>query len=493
MLLNIDHISKRFNAITAIRELSFSISEGEVLGITGPKGSGKTTLTNLIMGVHPINEGDILFADQRINGCSTEEIIPMGIARTFEVPQPFREMTLPENIMLGGLYGRGHLSIKAARDAAMDILDRVGIGEKAETKASELDLFDLKKLELARALSLKPRLLLIDEISTGLAAEEKNKIWGLLRSLKEDGLSILILEHVPGLADDLFDRVMVLNFGELVAEGVPGEIIQNPRVREIYLGKEEAPEVIETPVEDKTHDTESAGILSVQDISTGHGNLKALSGVSLDVFKGDIVALIGVNGSGRTTLINAVNRTIPVLNGDILFKGMSIINKKPYEMAELGITQCTEGRQIFLGLTVRENLELGAYCKRARAKWRSTMERVFDLFPVLAGRRDQIAGALSVGEQQMTAIGCALMGLPEFIIFDELSLGMAPIIIEKLHEAIVEINRQGITILLADQNIGQSLEIADRGYIIEKGRIIRSGNSRELRQDEYLNKVCFGE
>jgi branched-chain amino acid transport system ATP-binding protein len=275
-------------------------------------------------------------------------------------------------------------------------------------------------------------------------------------------------------------------------EGNHEEIIKSPRVREIYLGKEEAPELIEAQVEDRTRDTDSFRILSIKEISTGEGDLNALSEVSLDVFRGDIVALVGVSGSGKTTLINAVNRSIPLLSGDILFKGISIINKKPYEMAELGISQCVEGRRLFLGLTVRENLEIGAYSKRARAKWRSTMERVFDLFPVLAGRRDQIAGTLSVGEQRMAAIGCALMGLPEFIMLDELSHGLAPIIIEKLHEAILEINLQGITILLADQNIGQSLEIANRAYIIERGRIIRSGNPRELKQDEYIRKVFLG-
>ena len=492
MLLNISHVSKQFGSITAIRDLSFSILENEVLGIIGPKGSGKTTLLNLIMGVYPLKEGDIHFVDTRINGLSTEEIIRMGICRTFQIPQPFCGMTVLENLMLGGLYGGGHDSVKTARDAAMAILDGVGIGEYVETKAGRLGLTDLKRLELAKALSLKPRLLLIDEISSGLALTEIDRIQDLLLSLKEEGLSMLIMEHVPYYNTDLLDRVITLDFGELVLEGPPEKIAENPRVQEIYLGKKESPQALEINAEERHSDVEPPKMLSVRDLSAGHGDLKVLFEISLDVFKGDVVALAGVNGAGKTTLINAINRSLPLLGGDILFKGKSIVQEKPYEIAELGIGQCIEGRRLFSGLTVRENLEIGAYSRRARAKWRSTMEMVFDLFPVLAGRRDQIAGTLSGGEQQMTAIGCALMCLPELIMFDELSLGLAPLIIEKLYEAIIEINRQGITILLAEQNIHHSLEIANRGYIIENGRIIKSGNSGALKKDEYIRKVSLG-
>ena len=492
MLLRIDHINKQFGAVSAIRDLSFSISENEVLGITGPDGSGKTTLLNLIMGVYSDRKGDISFAGQSVNWLSTEEIARLGIGRTFQVPQPFYEMTVLENLMLGAMHGVGHHSIEAAKEFSMGILDRVGMKERAEARAGKLGLHDLKRLELAMALCLKPRLLLVDEIFTGLAEEEKAQIKEVLLGLKKEGLSMLIMEHTPGPIFEILDRVIVLNFGELVAEGAPDEIMRSPRIREIYLGKEDSVGTVGVPAEEKIPDIEPAKLLSVKDVSAGHGEHKVLSGVSLDVFKGEIVALAGAKGSGKTTLVNVINMSLPLMEGDILFKEESILQKSPHEIAELGITQCVEGRRLFPGLTVRENLEIGAYCRRARAKWRSTMERVFDLFPVLASHRDRIAGSLSGGEQRMTAIGCAMMGLPEFIMFDELSLGLAPLIIEKLYEAITEINRQGITILLADQSARQILEIANRGYIIEKGRIIISGNTRELKQKEYIKNISFG-
>jgi branched-chain amino acid transport system ATP-binding protein len=227
-------------------------------------------------------------------------------------------------------------------------------------------------------------------------------------------------------------------------------------------------------------------------VSATYGEFQALFDVSLDIQAGEIVALIGLNGAGKTTLIRALTRQLPLKTGNIIFKGKSISRARPYEMVELGIAQCIEGRKIFPELTVLENLEVGAYCAHARVKRYETLKQVYDLFPILAERRNQLGSTLSGGQQQMLAIGRALMARPELIIFDEISLGLAPIIIDDLYKVIAEINGQGLTVLLVEQSVQRSIDIAQRAYIIEHGRIVLSGTAESLRQNAEFRRAYFG-
>ncbi len=494
MLLEIDNLSKHFGAVRAVEDLSFSLEEGKVLGIMGPNGSGKTTLLNLIMGVYSHDQGEIRFAGKRISGLSTNEISRLGIGRTYQIPQPFPRMTVIENLMVGVMYGGKHQSTHSARDKAMALIERTGLHDKVETEASKLGLLNLKRLELARALSLRPRLLLLDEIAAGLVSGEVKLLQSLILELKQEGYTILLIEHVLNVMFDLSDRILVLNFGERVAEGTPEEIADNPQVHDVYLGtKETDKEAVSGPVTElPPTDTESTKLLTLQNVNAGYGDFQALFDISLDIHEGEIVALIGVNGAGKSTLIRCINRQIPLISGEILFRGKSIVDSRPHDIIGLGIAQCIEGRKLFPELTVHENVEMGAYCGRAREERKSTIDRVYDLFPVLADRRNQIASTLSGGEQQMAAIARALMGLPELIMFDEISLGLAPLIIDNLYKAMVNINRQGTTVLLVEQNVHRSLAFADRAYIIERGRIALSGTSWDLSQDESVKEAYFG-
>jgi branched-chain amino acid transport system ATP-binding protein len=492
MLLELEQVTKHFGAVAAVNRVSLSIAEGEVLGVMGPNGSGKTTLLNLIMGVYPSDEGEIRFAGQRITGLSTDGISRRGIGRTYQIPQPFLRMTVSENLMVGDLYGTGHRSVQLARANAMAILNRVGLKEKAGTVAGKLGLLDLKRLELGRALSLKPRLLLLDEIAAGLVETEIALLKQLILELKSKGQTMLLIEHILSVIFNLSDRILVLDFGERVAEGTPGEIANNPHVHEIYLGTKKTDEDQDPGSAKITPEVETPNLLALRNVDAGYGNFQALFDVSLDIREGEIVGLIGVNGAGKTTLIRTINRQLPLMNGEILYKGKSIINTQTNHITELGIAQCIEGRKLFPELTVQENLEIGAYCRRARDKRQSTMRQVYDLFPILAERRNQIASTLSGGEQQMLAIGRALMALPRLIIFDELSLGLAPLVIDSLYKTIREINRQGITVLLVEQNVHRSLEVADRAYIIERGRIVLSGTSKALKHNEHVKQAYFG-
>lgn len=494
MLLELSRVNKHFGAVHAVSNLSFSLTEGEVLGVMGPNGSGKTTLLNLIMGVYSIEQGEIRFAGKRINGLPTNEISRRGIGRTYQIPQPFKRMTVLENLLVGEMYGSQHRSARTAKDKAKAIIDRTGLTEKTETEAGKLGLLDLKRLELARALSLRPRLLLLDEIAAGLVINEVKLLQRLILELKQEGYTILLIEHVLNVMFDLSDRIMVLDFGECIAEGIPSEIADNPRVHDVYLGTKEVDKRMSPgPVtESVLTEKESPKLLAVKNVNAGYGDFQALFDVSLDISEGEIVTLIGVNGAGKTTLIRTINRQLPLISGEILFRGKSIIGSQPHNIIGLGIAQCIEERKLFPELTVHENMEIGAYCKRARARRKATIDRVYELFPILAARRNQIASTLSGGEQQMLAIGRALMGLPELIMFDEISLGLAPLIIDDLYEAMVNINRQGTTVLLVEQNVHRSLAVADRAYIIERGRIALSGTAGALSQDARVKEAYFG-
>lgn len=492
MLLELNHVSKYFGAVTAINSLSLSIRKGEVLGVMGPNGSGKTTLLNLIMGVYPLEEGEILFAGQRINGLSTDQISRRGIGRTYQIPQPFHRMTVLENLMVGDLYGGGHRLVNASRTSAMAILDRVGLSEKAEVEARKLGLLDLKRLELGRALSTRPQLLLLDEIAAGLVATEIAELHHLILELKAEGKTMLLIEHVLSVIFGLSDRILVLNFGERVVEGTPGEIANHPHVNEIYLGKKKTHGGVESNAAEIPPKAGAPKLLALRNVSAGYGDFQVLFGVSLDILEGEIVALIGANGAGKTTLIRTVNRQLPLIRGEILYRGKSIAHAKPHEIIGLGVAQCIEGRKLFPELTVHENLEIGAYCRRARAKRRSTVKEVYRLFPILAERCNQIACTLSGGQQQMLAIGRALMALPDLVIFDELSLGLAPLIIDSLYETIGKVNRGGTTVLLVEQNVHRSLEVADHAYIIERGRIVLSGTAKTLGLDDHVKQAYFG-
>ena len=233
-------------------------------------------------------------------------------------------------------------------------------------------------------------------------------------------------------------------------------------------------------------------MLSINNIHVNYGLFQALRGVSMEIKEGEIVALLGSNGAGKTTTIQTISGQNAVLEGDILYHGKSIKNMPAHERVNQGIIQCPEGRKLFPFMSITENLLLGAHPKAVRAKRQQNMELCYDLFPKLKERANQMAGTLSGGEQQMVAIARALMSDPKILMLDEPSLGLAPVIVEDIFETLLRINKMGVTILLVEQNVAASLEIADRAYVIEQGANVMSGNSKDLLGDENLQKAYLG-
>jgi branched-chain amino acid transport system ATP-binding protein len=233
-------------------------------------------------------------------------------------------------------------------------------------------------------------------------------------------------------------------------------------------------------------------ILQIENLDLYYGDAQALDRISLEVGNGELVAIVGANGAGKSSLIRTIAGIERPRGGKIRFKGEDITGKPSYLVCNLGIGQVAEGRQIFPSLTVQENLEIGALLSRARAKMNAEIERVYALFPRLAERRDQLAGTMSGGEQQMLAIGRCLMGQPELIMFDEPSLGLAPALVQELFQTIRKLRETGLTVLLVEQNVAMSLKLADRGYVIENGRIVLSGTGEKLLHDDGVRQAYLG-
>src|SRR5436309_15635409 len=237
----------------------------------------------------------------------------------------------------------------------------------------------------------------------------------------------------------------------------------------------------------------SETVLTVDDVHTFYGSIEALKGVSLEVREGEIVTLIGANGAGKSTTLRSINGLNHPRNGKIVFQGTDITSMPPHQIVKRGISQSPEGRKLFPRMSVTENLEMGAFQRRDRAEMGEDMERVFSLFPRLAERKSQKAGTLSGGEQQMCAIGRALMARPKLLLLDEPSMGLAPILVEKIFGIVKEINEQGTPILLVEQNALMALEIADRGYVLETGKVALANDAAALRRDEQVRKTYLGE
>ena len=233
-------------------------------------------------------------------------------------------------------------------------------------------------------------------------------------------------------------------------------------------------------------------MLEVSDIRTFYGNIEALKGVSLMVEEGEIVTLIGSNGAGKSTTLRSISGLSPPREGSIRFEGSEIGETPPQEIVQMGISQSPEGRKCFQRMTVRENLELGAYLRRDTAQIQQDLARVFDLFPRLEERERQKAGTMSGGEQQMLAIGRALMAQPRLLLLDEPSMGIARVLVERIYETIEEINRQGTTILLVEQNANFALGVSKRAYVLETGKVALTDDSAALRDNPDVQKAYLG-
>ena len=233
-------------------------------------------------------------------------------------------------------------------------------------------------------------------------------------------------------------------------------------------------------------------MLKITDLYTNYGAIKALKGISMEVAEGELIAFIGNNGAGKSTLLNTITGRVKAASGKVEFMGTDITNMVPHKIVKMGVTMSPEGREVFQALTVDENLRLGAFTMRDQKRISENYDRVMALFPRLLERRTQVAGTLSGGEQQMLAMGRAMMSDPKLLLLDEPSMGLAPNFVQMIFETVKELNKEGMTILLVEQNANQALKVSDRAYVIETGNIVLSGSASEIRRSDMVRKAYLG-
>jgi branched-chain amino acid transport system ATP-binding protein len=369
-----------------------------------------------------------------------------------------------------------------------------------------------KRLEVARALALQPKLLLLDEVGAGLVDAEVTELIDLIKSLRDEVPGVIIIEHVLRVVRECCERLMVINFGKKFAEGSTSEVMASDEVAAVYLGtahgasRPQAAPALSGDSSPPKHTAAIAGlvasaapasaatvpaVLELRGIHAGYGQARVLNGLDLSVKAGGVVAILGTNGAGKTTLSNVISGTIKPTGGSMYVDGVDVTGSPAHCIARLGLAQCMEGRRIFPSLTVEENLLLPARSVPTQQR-AERLERVYALFPDLRERRNNSGTSMSGGQQQMLAIGRALMSRPRLVLFDEISLGLAPIMMDRLYRALAELRAAGLTMLIVEQDVERALELADEVHVMEHGRFALSGSASAIRDDPLLRHLYIG-
>jgi branched-chain amino acid transport system ATP-binding protein len=514
-LLSIDNVSVSFGAFRALSDVSFRVETNELVALIGPNGAGKTTLLNVLAGEIKPRLGSVHLAGQDITGTPPHQVVAHGLARTFQAAEPFQRLTVRENVMVGGvarhhvgllssLLGRGRVLLENGefRREADVHLATVGLLDLADQPASVLTAGQRRLLSIARILASGAQMLVLDEPGAGLNDDEKHSLGDIILSLSAAGKTILFIDHDMPLVSRIARRIIVLDQGRIIANGEPAAIRSDPRVLQAYLGQRGGSPAIAPTGRPRV----GRPLLQISDLSVTYGGLTALDHVSLDVGEGEIVALVGANGAGKSSLLRAIAGVEASSAERVTLDGAEMRGLPADQTVARGISLVPEGRALFSSLTVLQNLAAGRYARR-RAQgfrhviWRSAAERrqfeqrleaVYQLFPILKERAPQLAGTLSGGQQQMLAIGRALMGDPRLLLLDEPSVGLAPLVLAEILQCIAKLRDEGLTILLVEQNVVAALGVADRGYVLANGRVVAQGSGRALLDDPRITKAYLG-
>jgi ABC-type branched-subunit amino acid transport system ATPase component/ABC-type branched-subunit amino acid transport system permease subunit len=506
-LLEVEDLSVHFGGLKAVDHVSLQVAEGQIVALIGPNGAGKTTLFNAVSRLQKMTAGTIRFAGKDVTKMSTADTARLGMARTFQNLRIYPNMSVLENVLVGchrhersGLWAAGlglprqRREERASRERAMRALASVGLQGAASIPAASLPYSGQRMVEIARALASEPRLLLLDEPAAGMNTTERAHLVEQIRRIRESGITVLLVEHDINLVMGISEQVYVLDYGRLISQGRPDTVQKDQSVVEAYLGvRTERVDLCLTRDLVSGLCSEPEDLLVVENLATSYGAIQALQGVSFTVPKGEVVAILGANGAGKTTLLHTISGLLRANHGSIAYKGTDISRLAPEKIAARGIRQVPEGRRLFRDLSVQDNLVVGS---SGRRDWRSTLDEdiafVYELFPILGERRKQPAGTLSGGERQMLAIGRALVGKPELLVLDEPSMGLAPLVVERIFEALAELNRRGLTMLMVEQSAEMALSLAHRAVVLQTGSVVASGLSDDLRKDDRVRAGYLG-
>jgi ABC-type branched-subunit amino acid transport system ATPase component/branched-subunit amino acid ABC-type transport system permease component len=484
--LAIDGVTVRFGGLVAAEDVTLYAAPGLITGLIGPNGAGKTTLFNVCTGLVKPTQGRIRLGDHAIGRTGASDRARKGLGRTFQHLELFDSLSVRANVALGaegrfaGRYPLGHLIATRRQRAEVerrtqDALDQCGISGLADETVGTLSTGQRRLVEFARCLAGRFSVLLLDEPSSGLDRQETAMFGEILRSVvARRGVAILLIEHDMALVHNVCDRIYVLDSGRNLFEGTSEEVTAAPEVRSAYLGPAGPATAGRTraPVPEPA-DTASP-VLRLEAVDAGYGLTKVLRHVDVDVHAGQVVALLGPNGAGKTTLLRTAGGILRPASGRVLLDGVDVSALPPHRRAKMGLCLIPEGRGVFRSLSVLENLRLQLPAGRQRPT-PAALGRAFDAFPVLAARRHELAGRLSGGQQQMLALARAYLSDPKVIMLDELSMGLAPLVVDEIFATVEQLKSAGVAVLLVEQYVTRAIAISDKVVLLDKGEVSYHG------------------
>jgi ABC-type branched-subunit amino acid transport system ATPase component len=485
--LELAAVTKHFGGIRAVEGASLTVRAGEIHALIGPNGAGKTTLFNVASGMFAPDAGTVSLHGEQVGGLPPHRICRRGLARSFQITNLFKGLTIHENLRLS-LQARHPGRFNAWRDIdsypeihaqTAELVRFLGLDGIEEIRGGELSYGGQRLLDVGIALASRPQVLLLDEPLAGLAAAERERVSSLVKSAAAS-VPVLIVEHDIDRVLGFSQRVTVMNQGEVLMAGTPEEVRADRRVQEIYTGTGTPP--VTGRVAGEARDR--AQLLRFTGVNAFYGKSHILNDATLDVRDGEIVALLGRNGAGKSTLLKTLAGLVPAASGAIEFEGRSIAGLPAPDIARLGIGYVPQGRGLFAGMTVADNLALGRLARASDGShgvaW--SERQTFEYFPRLRERMNLAADYLSGGEQQMVAVARALSGNVRLLLLDEPFEGLAPTIVQELFTVFDQLRGQ-TSIVIVEHNLDLVLALADRVFALERGAVFHAGPAAPLLND----------
>ena len=503
-------VTVRFGGLVAVSEVSVSVPPAGIVGLVGPNGAGKSTLFAVLSGILAPTRGRVFLNGEDVTSTTPQHRADLGLARTFQHPELFSGLTVRDHLVIAhrarharsrvwsDLFNAG--SVRRPRPAETEevdgLIEMLGLAPVASRPAAGMPLGVARLIELGRALATDPKILLLDEPSSGLDSAESEQFEStLLRLAGEREISVVLVEHDVEMVMRMCATVNVLDFGACIASGTPEQVRSDPVVRAAYLGeavddggrssqaagielRSAAAGVDSTAAASRTATTGPATTgpaLAVEDLAVRYGDALALSGVTFELAAGKVLAVLGPNGAGKSSLARALSGLVAPASGTISLHGERIDDLAPHRIRQAGLVYLPEGRGVFRSLSVLDNLRMAARAVHGRAGRRQAVEQAFGIFPVLGERRRQTAGSLSGGEQQMLSLARAFATAPKVIVADEMSLGLAPLMVDLMFEGLEVARRSGVTVIMIEQYVHRALAFAEECIVLNRGRLAWSG------------------
>ena len=497
-LLEVEGVSKSFGGVRALADCRLEVHEGQINGLIGPNGSGKTTLFNVITGYERVREGRVSFGGAEITNWSPDRVFGLGIGRTFQLTRLFSRLTVLENMLVATQRAEGWLRSVVRRAGsvsekrrALELLEFVGIARLAGAPAGTLSYGQRKLLELASLLVADPSVLLLDEPAGGVNPTLIGELADRIAELNRAGKTFLIVEHNMEFVMGLCHRVTVLNQGSTLISGAPEDVRRDPAVLDAYLGGEEG-EPAAASAGARPRARASDALLELRGVYAGYGGGDILKDVAIKVPANQITCVVGPNGAGKSTMLATISGLLRPRRGQISFDGQLITGRPPGEILGLGIALVPQAHSLFGDMTVRENVEMGAFTVRDQALVRRRLSEIEELYPIVRERAGERAGSLSGGQQRLVEFARCLMLEPKLIILDEPSMGLDPQTRQVVFDKIELMREQGRTVLLVEQNARAGLKLSDQGIVLENGTVRLAGSGREVLEHPDIGALYLG-